>query len=107
MTIAAVTGHTFLEFFVRQMGDQFREDEPASMHPPLSTAMPIRSARPFWPFWISNRSRSKTTPPATIERTYGMPQSTLPDTSDRNYCVTEEGTVVVRSQQDSERSCPL
>jgi hypothetical protein len=36
MTITAVAGHTFLELLMREMGDQFREHEPASMHPPLS-----------------------------------------------------------------------
>ena len=47
MTIAAVASHTFLEFFVRQMGDQFREHEPASMHPPLLAWGLIRSPRPL------------------------------------------------------------
>ena len=59
MTITAVTGHTFLELLVREMGDQFREHEPASMHHPLSAGGSIRSPRPFYPLWISNRSRFK------------------------------------------------
>jgi hypothetical protein len=40
MTIPAVAGHAFLELLVRQMRDQFREHEPANMHPPLSAGMP-------------------------------------------------------------------
>jgi hypothetical protein len=40
MTITPVAGHTFLELLVRQMRDQFREHEPANMHPPLSAGMP-------------------------------------------------------------------
>jgi hypothetical protein len=47
MTITAVAGDTFLKLLVREMGDQFREHEPASMHPPLSDGAAIRSARPF------------------------------------------------------------
>jgi hypothetical protein len=47
MMIASIPGHTFLELFVREMGDQFREHEPASMHPPLSAGAPIRSPHPL------------------------------------------------------------
>ena len=72
MIITAVAGHTFLELLVREMGDQLREHQPASMHPPLSAGVRIPSKRSFGQFGISNRSRAKTPPPTTIETSSGL-----------------------------------
>ena len=33
--IAIIAGHTLLEFDVREVGNQFRENGPADIHPPL------------------------------------------------------------------------
>ena len=38
MVITIITVYAFLKFLVRKMRDQFREDEPASMHAPLCLA---------------------------------------------------------------------
>src|SRR5439155_7610521 len=82
MTITAVAGHTFLEFLVREMGDQFREHEPASMHPPLSAEGGNSLAAPIFAVLDFKSFPPKKPPPSTIERTCGISQSTLPDTSD-------------------------
>src|SRR5436190_11521471 len=87
MTITAVAGHTFLEFLVREMGDQFREHEPASMHPPLSAEGGNSLAAPIFAVLDFKSFPPKKPPPSTIERTCGISQSTLPDTSDYGYRV--------------------
>src|SRR5437588_7816125 len=82
MRVIAVTRHALLELLVWEMGDQFREDEPAIVHPRLlrivaRTKKAVNSA-----VRNSNRSRLKVPLGNCRARAYPLSQSTLPDTSD-------------------------
>jgi len=52
-----VTSDALVELLVGEMGDQFREDQPASMHPPLLRRGADRSKAPISSVRRSNRSR--------------------------------------------------
>src|ERR1017187_2983451 len=82
LRIIVVTRHTLLELLVGEIGDQFREDEPAIMHPPLwrsgARAKQALNSAPR----NSNRSRPKVTLSICRTNAYRFSQSTLPDTSD-------------------------
>src|SRR5437868_2476830 len=82
LRIIIVARHTLLELLLWEMGDQFREDEPAIMHPPLlrSDARPKKTLNSA--ISNSNRSRPRTPLGLCMASTYRFSQSTLPDTSD-------------------------
>jgi hypothetical protein len=73
------------------MRDQFREQEAASMHPPLWNRGPDRPPTPNSPLFVSNRSRLKFALSFCRERTCGSSQSTLPDTSGFTYTAKSFG----------------
>jgi hypothetical protein len=57
MVVTIVTSYTFLEFFVRQMRDQFRKHEAAGVHPSLCIRGTPGSPGTGFPCFNSNRSR--------------------------------------------------
>ena len=64
MTITPVTGHALLEFLVREMGDQFRENETARVHSLLSIgieqcALPLFGLSDFKSFPDRNTARHR------------------------------------------------